>query len=164
MSVGSRVTLSSGPFGSEVFGAGVVGAAAPVVVAGARVTRGVSAGAEVRTGGALVVVVGRAVVVAGAVDVGVGDVGGADDGVTEAVVVVSVGAAGFSASCERAVNHSARATTIARKPMLITVAATRPGGVGEVCDGAPSSGVVGSVISGSYDRSALPATREQTGW
>lgn len=150
MSVGSRVTFSSGFEGGEgsvVSSAGlVIGAAVPAVVAGACVILG---GAEVRTGGTLVVVRAVVRVVVGAVVVTgalvVADGLGAD--VVAVGVAVSVGSAGCWASCERAVNSSAPATTIARKPTLITLAATR------------WVGFVGSVISGSYGDSGLPATR-----
>ena len=144
MLIGSRVTLSSGFCGSSVVAsAGLVGAAEPAVVVGAA-GAGMNLGVEAGARGAVVVLGGA--VVDGAVVVGVlgvADVvvGGAVD-VVVVGVVVSGACVGSGVSCERWVNSSATATTIARKPTLITLATTRRVPVG------PSFGVVGSVISG----------------
>jgi hypothetical protein len=148
MSVGSRTTLSSGFFASVVSGAADVGGA------GAGVDRGAT-GAAVRVLGCVDGALGRGDdgVVRGGVDVGADDeLGGADvvvgGGVVGVVVVgvadVVVSVLGNCVSCERWVNTSAPATTRARKPTLITLAATR---------------FVDSVMRGSYGGLALPATR-----
>jgi hypothetical protein len=147
------VTLSSGFDGSSsssVAGAASsagVGAAVGTAVRGAGAILGAAGADEVRGGGA-VVVAGRVVVervvvvVVGVLDVGdeVGAVVVAD---VSAGAEVSVDSTGCSwASWERWVRISAPATTSARNPMLITLAATRLGGFGDV------GGV--SVMSGSY--------------
>ncbi len=89
------------------------------------------------------------------VDVGLGAV----VAVVAVGVAVSVGSVGCWDWCERAVRISAPATTSARKPMLITLAATRLGGLAGAAAGGSSVGVVGTVISGSYGGTRLLATR-----
>jgi hypothetical protein len=161
------VTFSEGPAGVSF---SVVGAAALVVgVAEFGVVVGATAGAWTR--GALdvfgadgAVVVGRTAV-DGAVVAGVGD-GAVAVGVAESVVCVAI-----SGLCACPGTSSTIATGIASTTMLTTQAAARPigvsnqGGVGgsglsSAFSVDSSSGVVGSLISGSYGALRLLAFRK----
>jgi hypothetical protein len=132
----------------------VRGGAAGAAGAGRAVVVGFGGGGFVVDGAVVVGVLDVAEVVVDVVSVG------------SVVSVVSVPSVGSEVSCERWVSTSIPATTIARKPTLITVAIARWFPFDASLDaslgaslGGVGSGVVGTVISGWYDELPLLATR-----
>jgi hypothetical protein len=161
------VTLSEGPSGVSdlVAGAAGLGVGAAEFGVGATGMRGaldVLGG----TGADGAVVVGRTVV-DGAGVVGLDGAAEVGDGAVAVGVAESVVCVAISALCACWVNKATAATRIARTPMLTTQPAAGQGGVGDCGLSAassvdPPSGVVGSLISGSYGGLRLLAFGRQT--